>query len=109
MKPIRTLLFLVLLFNSFAITAALSCTIISASDGETIIFGGNQDQDPVSAFLVIDNSGPYGVIYFATPWLHYPLVMMKGINEMGLSYDMNWIPTEKLIPHPEKKLRINGR
>jgi hypothetical protein len=29
--------------------------------------------------------------------------MMKGINEMGLSYDMNWIPTEKLIPHPEKK------
>jgi hypothetical protein len=27
---------------------------------------------------------------------------MKGINEKGLSYDFNWIPKEKLIPHPER-------
>ena len=28
--------------------------------------------------------------------------MMKGINEKGLSYDFNWIPKEKLTPHPER-------
>lgn len=104
MKAIKKLSLLFFLFNSLVVIhPAFSCTIISASDGETIFFGGNQDQDPATSFLVVDNSGPYGVIFFATPWQDYPLVMMKGINEMGLSYDMNWIPTEKLIPHPEKK------
>jgi len=28
--------------------------------------------------------------------------MMKGINEKGLGYDFNWIPKEKIIPHPER-------
>jgi penicillin V acylase-like amidase (Ntn superfamily) len=30
-----------------------------------------------------------------------------GINEMGLAYDMNLIPTEKLHPHPERKTRTS--
>jgi len=52
----------------------------------------------------VDKSGIFGVVYFATPWMGHPLVMMKGINEMGLSYDMNWLfSREKLNPHPERK------
>ena len=67
------------------------------------MFGGNEDQKPNSSFLVVDNSGTFGVVYFATPWKEMPLVMQMGINEMGLSYDANWIPKEKLNPHPERK------
>jgi hypothetical protein len=86
------------------IPTAIACTIITASNGETVLFGGNQDQSPVSSFLVVDKRGTFGVVYFATPWMGHPLVMMKGINEMGLSYDMNWLLSrEKLNPHPERK------
>ncbi len=31
-----------------------------------------------------------------------PLAVMTGMNEMGLSFDINWIPPEKLTPHPER-------
>jgi hypothetical protein len=31
------------------------------------------------------------------------MIEMTGINEKGLSYDMNWIPTETLNPHPERR------
>ena len=84
------------------LSSTIACTIISASNGKTVLFGGNEDQPPNSSFLVVDNSGTLGVIYFATPWQKWPLVMQMGINEMGLSYDTNWIPKEKLIPHPER-------
>jgi hypothetical protein len=56
-----------------------------------------------SSFLVVDNSGTFGVVYFATPWKEMPLVMQMGINEMGLCYDANWIPKELLNPHTERK------
>jgi hypothetical protein len=59
-----------------------------------------------SSFLVVDNSGTFGVVYFATPWKEMPLVMQMGINEMGLCYDANWIPKELLNPHPERKSQI---
>lgn len=90
---------LILVLN---LSLTIGCTIISASNGKTVLFGGNEDQPPNSSFLVVDNSGTLGVIYFATPWQKLPLVMQMGINEMGLSYDINWIPKEKLIPHPER-------
>jgi len=90
---------LILVLN---LSSTIACTIISASNGKTVLFGGNEDQSPNSSFLVVDNSGTLGVIYFATPWQNLPLVMQMGINEMGLSYDTNWIPKEKLIPHPER-------
>lgn len=90
---------LILVLN---LSSTIACTIISASNGKTVLFGGNEDQPPNSSFLVVDNSGTLGVIYFATPWQKWPLVMQMGINEMGLSYDTNWIPKEKLIPQPER-------
>ena len=104
MKKTVKFIFLATIFYSLTVAQeALPCTIITAGNGKTVLFAGNQDQDPTDAFLVVDNRGPYGVVYFATPWLQYPLVMMKGINEKGLCYDMNWLPKETLVPHPEKK------
>jgi hypothetical protein len=83
---------------------AQACTIFSASDGETVLFGGNEDQTPNTSFMVVDKRGKYGVIYFATPWQQWPLVMQMGINEKGLCYDSNAIPEEKLAPNPRGKV-----
>jgi hypothetical protein len=104
MKIIVKLFVFVSLFLSLSVAhTTIACTIITASNGETVMFGGNEDQTPNSSFLVVDNSGTFGVVYFATPWKEMPLVMQMGINEMGLCYDGNWIPKEKLNPHPERK------
>lgn len=100
---VRLSVFVFLFIPLLVVPTAIACTIITASNGETVLFGGNQDQSPVSSFLVVDKRGTFGVVYFATPWIGSPLVMMKGINEMGLSYDMNWLSREKLNPHPERK------
>ena len=99
----RLTVFIFFFFSFFAIPAANGCTIISASDGKTIMLGGNEDQMPNNSFLVVDKRGTFGVIYFATPWQEHPLVMLSGINEMGLCYDSNLIPEEELNTHPERK------
>jgi hypothetical protein len=96
-------LFVFLSIPLLIVSNAIACTIFTISNGEIVMFGGNEDQTPNSSFLVVDNSGTFGVVYFATPWKEMPLVMQMGINEMGLCYDANWIPKEKLNSHPEKK------
>jgi len=96
-------LFVLLFIPLLIVSKTIACTIFTASNGETVMFGGNEDQTPNSSFLVVDNGGTFGVVYFATPWKEIPLVMQMGINEKGLCYDANWIPKEKLNPHPERK------
>ena len=96
-------LFVFLFIPLLIVSKTIACTIFTATNGEIVMFGGNEDQTPNSSFLVVDNSGTFGVVYFATPWKEMPLVMQMGINEMGLCYDANWIPKEKLNPHPERK------
>ena len=54
------------------VTSIDACTIITAKVGETVIFGGNEDQYPNSSFLVVNPGGTFGVIYFATPWKQWP-------------------------------------
>ena len=102
MKIIIKLIF-ILIFLLLIVSKTIACTIFTVSNGETVMFAGNEDQKPNSSFLVVDNSGTIGVVYFATPWKEMPLVMQMGINERGLCYDANWIPREKLNPHPERK------
>ena len=91
-----------LVISSIDVYVTNACTIVTASSGETVLFGGNEDQTSNSSYLVVDTSGSFGVVYFATPWKQYPLARQMGINEMGLCYDANWIPREKLNPHPER-------
>lgn len=50
----------------------------------------------------MDTTGRLGVVCFATPWGHLPLVLMSGINEKGLAYHTNSIPEQKLSPRPGK-------
>lgn len=87
---------------SLAIPPASACTIFTASRGDTALFAGNEDQRQNEAYLIVDTSGSYGVVYIGTSWDIWDMVMMTGINERGLSFDTNWIPLEALTPHPER-------
>ncbi len=102
MKRIVRICFL-LFFLGLFIPSAIPCTIFTVCDGETVLFGGNEDQTPNTSFVIVDKSGKYAAIYFATPWEQWPLVMQTGINEKGLCFDSNWIPPEKITPHPERR------
>jgi len=87
---------------SLALPPASACTIFTASKGDTVFFAGNEDQRPNEAYLFVDTSGSYGVVYIGTSWANWDMVMQTGINERGLSFDSNWIPLEALNPHPER-------
>lgn len=86
-----------------AVQTAIACTIFTVSNGSEVMFGGNEDQTPNGTFIVVDNSGTFGVVYFATPGRDSPLAMQMGINEKGLCYDTNAIPTDRLNAHPGRK------
>ncbi len=103
MKATIALTILLLLhLPGLTIPLSNSCTIVSATDGKTVLFGGNEDQLPNSSFMVVDKRGTLGAVYFATPWKGQPIALHTGINEMGLSFDANSIPPAKLNPHPER-------
>jgi hypothetical protein len=91
---------------SLMIHPASACTIFSATQEETVLFAGNNDQRPNDAYLIVDTSGSYGVVYIGTSWASWGrwlMIEMTGINERGLSYDCNWIPSVALNPHPERR------
>lgn len=73
-----------------------ACTIFTAVKGKTVLLAGNEDQTSNNSYLVVDPTGKYGVVFFATPTADSPLIMQMGINEKGLSYDINAISPEKL-------------
>lgn len=87
---------------SLAVQSVSACTIFTATQEETVLFGGNEDQRPNDAYLIVDTSGRFGVVYIGTSWGSWSMVEMTGINERGLSFDCNWIPTEALNSHPER-------
>lgn len=100
-KTVLVLFFVVISINVF-IPVVSACTIFTATDSETTWFAGNEDQRPNNAYYIIDTTGTYGVAYIATPWQQWPMVMQTGINQAGLSFDANWIPTETLNSHTER-------
>ena len=81
---------------------ATACTIFTVSKGNAVYFAGNEDQSANHAYWVVDRSGKYGVVFIATPTDDLPLVMQMGVNEKGLSYDINAIGRESLVPQPGK-------
>ena len=76
-----------------------SCTIFTASHGDTVLFGNNEDWiNPNTYYWVVPSrGGDYGVVYFGFENF-WP---QGGINEKGLAYDVNALPKAALNPHPE--------
>ena len=76
-----------------------SCTIFTASYGDRVLFGNNEDWiNPNTYYWVVPSrGGDYGVVYFGFDNF-WP---QGGINEKGLAYDVNALPKVALNPHPE--------
>ena len=72
---VKLIVFVSLILSLLVDPTTIACTIITASNGEKVMFGGNEDQTFKNrSFLVVDTSGKFGVVYFATPWKEMPLV-----------------------------------
>lgn len=76
-----------------------SCTIFSASLGDKVLFGNNEDYYKPRTYLWTDpaTDDNYGCIYLGFKDYSH----QGGINEKGLCFDANALPRSKINPHPE--------
>lgn len=89
------------------ITKPHSCTIFTAVQGETVLFGDNFDyheEDLIIGYFPPSTKG-YGSIHFgymegegSDSYTSY----QRAVNDQGLAWAVNSIPKVKLNPHPEK-------
>jgi hypothetical protein len=76
-----------------------SCTIFSASVGDKVLFGNNEDYNTPTTYYwtePADNEN-YGAVYLGFENYSY----QGGINEKGLCFDANALPDSKINPHSE--------
>ena len=76
-----------------------SCTIFSASVGENVLFGNNEDYYVPKTYLWTEpgTEENYGCLYLGfKDYAH-----QGGINEKGLCFDANALPKSRINPHPE--------
>jgi predicted choloylglycine hydrolase len=86
--------------DDLARAAPMSCTILTASQGDIALFANNEDYiSPDTIYWTRPGSDQtYGAIYLGFDDFIQP---QGGINEMGLAYDINGLPAMALNPHPE--------
>jgi len=89
----------VLLVVAYGSGIANACTIFTVSRGDVVLFGNNEDYtNPKTHYWVIPSKeGKYGGVYFGFD----DSVEQGGVNEKGLSYDINGLPEAPLNSHPE--------
>ena len=79
-----------------------SCTIFTAVQGETVIFGNSEDQhnpDPVIGFYP-PTSDSYGRVHFGITGPDGQYNFEGAVNDQGLAWDMNSTPNTKLDSDP---------
>jgi hypothetical protein len=79
-----------------------SCTIFTAVQGETVLFGNSEDyheQDPVIGFFPPSSAG-YGSVHFGFKGQDGQYNFEGAVNDQGLAWDMNSTPRAKLDPDP---------
>lgn len=76
-----------------------SCTIFTASFGNTVLFGNNEDYTNPNTYYWVSPSTPqfYGGVYLG----YDNFSPQGGINEKGLAFDYNALPKVSLNPHSE--------
>ena len=80
-----------------------TCTIFTAVQGDTVLFGDNLDYhegDLVIGFYPTSAAG-YGSVHFGYRTGEGESYQ-RAVNDQGLAWAVNRIPTAKLNPHPEK-------
>jgi hypothetical protein len=79
-----------------------SCTIYSASVGDKVLFGNNEDYYKPKTYLWTEPATDenYGCLYLGFKDYSH----QGGINEKGLCFDANALPKSKINPHSELAL-----
>lgn len=90
--------------NASALPAACipgSCTIFTVSMGDVVLFGNNEDYiNPKTYYWTVPSKeGQYGGVFFGFD-NYWP---QGGINEKGLAYDINALPTVALAPRARRR------
>ena len=107
LKTSRLILGLVLFsFFVFSLLPTSACTIFSQSIGDKVLFGNNEDhylETPFIAFTPAQEDS-HGFTYLGfiiddDPPFELP---EGGMNDQGLSVDINALPPTQLNAHPEK-------
>ena len=79
-----------------------SCTIFTAVQGDTVLYGNSEDQhnpDPVIGFFPPSSEG-YGSVHFGTTGADGQYNFEGAVNDQGLAWDCNSTPRGKLDPDP---------
>ncbi len=76
-----------------------SCTIFSASVGDKVLFGNNEDYNNPKTYYWTEpaSNENYGAVYLGYENYSY----QGGINDKGLCFDANALPDSKINPHSE--------
>jgi hypothetical protein len=82
------------------ITDAHACTVFTASVGDTVLFGNNEDHKDQNTriWFIPASEAEYGRVYVG--YSNYSA--QGGMNDQGLCYDATAVPESKMNPHPEK-------
>ena len=81
-----------------------NCTIFTAVQGETVLYGNNEDshfKDLVIGIFPPTVNG-FGSFHFGSRRSDGSVVFEGAVNDQGLSWDINSTPKAKMNPHPEK-------
>ncbi|KYK35168.1 MAG: hypothetical protein AYK18_13370 [Theionarchaea archaeon DG-70] len=81
------------------------CTVFTASVGDTVLFGNNEDWPDTNTrvWFLPATETEYGGVYFGFSDFY----AQGGMNDQGLCFDANAIPETRMKPHPEKLLVLN--
>ncbi len=88
-----------------------SCTIFTAAQGETVLFGNNEDwhnPNPMIGFFPPSSAG-FGSVHFGHRDSSGQINFEGAVNDQGLAWDVNSTPRFKLNPHPEKPYYLGAQ
>jgi len=103
-KLVIVLLVIIALWLAISFISKTSCTIITASYKDTVLFGNNEDwhsPDPVIGFYPATDQG-YGSFHIGFRRKNGSIEFGGAMNDQGLAWDVNSVRQSALKPHPEK-------
>lgn len=105
-KTLFTLIFLIVLpiTSKFIFQQTHTCTIFTAVQGDTVLFGNNEDSHYENLVIGVNppTANSFGSIRFGSRRSDGSINFEGAVNNQGLSWDVNSNPGTKLKPHPEK-------
>lgn len=94
--PLPLVLFLLII----TVSSSSACTVFTASQGDTVLAGNNEDWYPVDTqvLFIPAKNHQHGMVVFGFPdnWFQ------GGMNDKGLFVDITALPPVELVSYPEK-------